>query len=110
MYLYQEVSADEVMSLMTEAPFLLIDVRNENETANGMIAGAMHVPLAMIPVQYQGFVKTGNIIFYCHSGVRSAHAAAYVSSKGRANVYTLIGGIVAWEKAGYSLAPNNQEK
>ena len=110
MCLYQEVTADEVMSLMAEAPFLLIDVRNENEAANGIITGAMHMPLAMIPVQYQAFAKTGNVIFYCHSGVRSAHAAAYVSSKGRANVYTLVGGVVAWQKAGYSLVPINQEK
>ncbi len=102
---FREITADELFQLMADAPFLLIDVRHAHELVSGVITGALHVPLAMIPVQYQAFTQhAGNIIFYCQSGVRSAHAAAYVSSKGRNNAYALAGGILAWQNAGYPLA------
>jgi rhodanese-related sulfurtransferase len=40
-------------------------------------------------------------VFYCHSGIRSAQAAAFIVSKGRGNVYNLRGGVLAWGKAGF---------
>ncbi|HOY71401.1 MAG TPA: rhodanese-like domain-containing protein [Methylotenera sp.] len=110
MHLYHEISADDLLNLMAQAPFLLIDVRDESALADGMIAGASHVPLAFIPVQYQSFNAVGNIIFYCQRGVRSAHAAAYVASKGIQNVFTLVGGINAWQDAGQALAYISEER
>jgi rhodanese-related sulfurtransferase len=32
--------------------------------------------------------------------VRSAHAAAFATSKGCKNVYNLVGGVLAWARAG----------
>ena len=110
MHLYHEITADELLNLMTQAQFLLIDVRDENAVKEGMISGALHVPLALIPVQYQTFSKASNIVFYCQRGVRSAHAAAYVASKGAKNIYTLVGGVVAWEKAGHPLSYSTEER
>lgn len=109
MHLYHEITADDLLHLMAQAPFLLIDVRDENAVANGMIAGASHVPLALIPVQYQSFNPIGNVILYCQRGILSAHAAAYVASKGMQNVFTLLGGINAWLSAGHTLTNISEE-
>ncbi|MGB4812630.1 MAG: rhodanese-like domain-containing protein [Methylophilaceae bacterium] len=109
MDLYHEITVDDLRNLMAKAQFLLIDVRSEYTIKDGMILGATHVPLALIPVEYQSFSKVGMIIFYCQRGVRSAHAAAYVASKGCQNIYTLVGGIVAWQKAGYPLSYISRE-
>ena len=46
------------------------------------------------------------VIFYCHSGVRSAHAADFAAGKGLKDVYNLAGGVLAWVKAGYVLESN----
>ena len=38
------------------------------------------------------------------SGVRSAHAADFATSKGLKNVFNLVGGVLAWGKAGYTFS------
>ncbi len=98
---YTNIEATDLYELIAKQKILFIDVRNDDEVAKGMIAGAKHVQLSLLPVQYE-FLKTNlPIVFYCHSGVRSAHAAAFVSSKGATQVYNLIGGVIAWGRAGY---------
>lgn len=105
---YQEIEVKELFEMMANQPFLLVDVRNDDEVARGIIPSAVHIPLAMLPVQYEPLTKIENIVFYCHSGVRSAHAAAFVSSKGCKNVYNLIGGVLAWAKAGHLFVPKDE--
>ncbi len=105
MRLYNEINADDLFKLMTGQSLLLVDVRSAQEVAGGVINGAIHIPLAMLPAQYEPFTKVGNVVFYCQHGIRSAHAAAFVASKDCKNVYTLVGGISAWDKAGYTLTP-----
>ena len=83
---YQEIEANELHDLNARQKLLLVDVRNDDEVARGIIPGAVHIPL----------------VLYCHSGIRSAQAAAYLVGNGRvAPVYNLRGGVLAWGKAGY---------
>ncbi len=105
---YNEIQAKELFDMMASQSLLLVDVRNDDEVARGIIPSAVHIPLAMLPVQYEPLTKVDNIVFYCHSGIRSAHAAEFASSKGCKNVYNLAGGILAWGKAGYTFVPKNQ--
>ena len=110
MNVHKEITAVELFEMMATQPLLLVDVRNDDEVARGVISGAIHIPLAALPMQYDAFAKAENIVFYCHSGVRSAHAADFASSKGSKNTYNLIGGVLAWAKAGYSFAAKNEGK
>lgn len=105
---YSEIQPHDLVSIMSSRPFLLIDVRNDDEVARGIIQGAVHIPLAMLPVQYESLTKVENVVFYCHSGIRSAHAAAFAASKGCKNVYNLAGGVLAWGRAGYAFAPKSK--
>jgi rhodanese-related sulfurtransferase len=93
--------------MLTTQSLLLVDVRNDDEVARGVIQNAIHIPLAMLPVQYESLAKADNIVFYCHSGVRSAHAAAFAASKGCKHVYNLAGGVLAWARAGYPFTQIN---
>lgn len=102
---YSDISAEELSVMLTTQPLLLVDVRNNDEVARGVIQGAIHIPLAMLPIQYDALNKVANIVFYCHSGVRSAHAAAFAANKGCKHVYNLSGGILAWVRNGYPLLP-----
>lgn len=104
---YSEIQPHDLVAIMESRPFLLVDVRNDDEVARGMIEGAVHIPLAMLPVQYETLTKAENIIFYCHSGVRSAHAAAFAANKGCKNVYNLAGGVLGWARAGYTFVAKN---
>jgi len=100
MHSFHEIEAYELKKFIQENNTLLIDVRNADEVARGIIEGALHLPLAALPSEYEGLLKAENIVFYCHSGVRSAHAAAFIASKGYDNAYNLVGGVLAWAKAG----------
>jgi rhodanese-related sulfurtransferase len=98
---FNEIQASDLFNSMADQPLLLIDVRNDDEVARGVIEGAIHIPLALLPLKYESLSKAENIVFYCHSGIRSAHAAAFAVSKGSKNVYNLAGGVLAWAKAGH---------
>lgn len=102
---YSEIEASELLTLVTQSKVLLVDVRNDDEVARGIIAGAMHIQLSMLPLHYEKLTKADTVIFYCHSGIRSAHAADFAVAKGIKGVHNLIGGVIAWGKAGYSLTP-----
>ena len=110
MSVYNEIEANDLFNMMAIQPLLLVDVRNDDEVARGIISGAIHIPLAMLPVQYESLTKAENIVFYCHSGIRSAHAAAFAASKGCKNPYNLTGGVLAWAKAGQIFVAKDEGK
>ena len=100
---YTEIEAKDLFDYVLKPKVLLVDVRNDDEVARGVIPGAMHIQLSMLPVQYEKLLNANSVVFYCHSGVRSAHAADFAVSKGVKDVFNLVGGVVAWGKAGYLL-------
>lgn len=97
---YQEINADELAALLNEKKITLVDVRNEDEVRHGYIKGAIHIPLAALPSTYEPLLKAETLVFYCHSGVRSAHAAAFMAQHGFETAINLTGGILAWVKSG----------
>ncbi len=101
---YKDIEAEDLFNLISKKNVLLVDVRNDDEVARGVIPNAAHILLAMLPVQYELLQGNEPIVFYCHSGIRSAQAAAFIASKGRPEVYNLMGGVLAWGRAGYSFA------
>ncbi len=102
---YSEIEANDLIDHITKPKVLLVDVRNDDEVARGIIPGAMHIQLSMLPLHYEKLMNASSVVFYCHSGVRSAHAADFAVNKGVNDVFNLIGGVVAWVKAGYTLSP-----
>ena len=98
---FQTIEATELFNLITQPKALVIDVRNDDEVMRGRIPNAIHIPLSMLPVSYEKLENAEKVIFYCHSGVRSALAADFAVSKGIEHVYNLTGGVIAWAKAGY---------
>ncbi len=94
-----EISARELAArLAGENPPLLIDVREPNEWAICRIPGAQLKPLS----QYQSWLSEldpqAEIVFQCHSGMRSYQIAAFLKAQGFRNVINLRGGIDAWSQ------------
>ena len=98
---FQNIEATALFNLITQPKVLLVDVRNDDEVMRGIIPNAIHIPLSMLPVSYEKFENADKVVFYCHSGVRSALAADFAVSKGIEHVYNLTGGVIAWARAGY---------
>lgn len=106
MTMHKDIDAADLFALIEQGHLRLIDVRNADEVARGIIAGAKHIPLSVIPASVDE-LTTGSeaLVFYCHSGIRSGQAASFIASHGRENVYNLQGGVLAWGRAGFPFAP-----
>ena len=75
-----------------------MDVRRDDEWAEGRIEGAEHVPLDQLAARADELGE-GPILFYCAVGERSLMAAQALSGAGR-DAVSLAGGIGAWQEAG----------
>ena len=105
MFGIKEIDVGGLHTLLSEKKHLsLVDVRSDNEVAYGVIEGALHLPLHLLPIKADELDKDVHTIFYCRSGARSAQACAFMAAKGHDNVYNLRGGIIAWTQSGLALA------
>jgi rhodanese-related sulfurtransferase len=82
----------------------LIDVRTEGEVSRGVIDGAIHIPLHLLPLRAADIPQNKPVVIYCNSGARSAQACAFMAAKGFDNMHNLSGGIMAWARSGKPLA------
>lgn len=103
MYGFKEIDVTGLTALRSGGCLALIDVRNEAETAQGLIGGAVHIPLHLLPLRAQELDSRASIVFYCRTGARSAMACAFMRSRGYDNVYNLRGGVMAWLQSGLAL-------
>jgi hypothetical protein len=74
----------------------LIDVRGAEERAEVRIeAEDMHIPMDVFAERVGSIPRHGNVVLYCHLGIRSNSARAWMESEG-IPVSHLKGGIEAW--------------
>ena len=86
--------------------FLLVDVREDNEWANGHLPGAVHLGKGIIERDIaQRVPDTGaKLILYCGGGFRSALAGENLQKMGYTNVESMDGGWRGWLDAGLPTA------
>jgi rhodanese-related sulfurtransferase len=80
---------------------LLVDVREDNEWANGHIPGAIHLGKGVIERDVEQAVPDTNtkVVLYCGGGFRSALAAENLQKMGYSNVESMDGGWKGWLEA-----------
>lgn len=76
--------------------FLFIDVREPWENSVSSIDGAKLIPLREVPTHLAEFEQSEDVIFFCHHGMRSLDAAAWVRSQGIQGARSMAGGIARW--------------
>jgi rhodanese-related sulfurtransferase len=81
--------------------FLLIDVREPQELAAGMIPGAVSLPRGLLELDIDKFTtdKDKQIVLYCSGGARSLLSAYMLGRMGFRNVFSLTGGYEQWSKS-----------
>lgn len=73
----------------------LVDVREEWETRIATLPGSLLIPLGELPQRVGELDRVRPVVTYCHSGVRSAQAARFLTEQGF-QATSLHGGINAW--------------
>ena len=75
---------------------MLIDVRGLAERNEVRIeATDMHIPMDIFAQSLESIPRDGNVVLYCHLGIRSNAARAWGESQG-IPISHLSGGIEAW--------------
>ena len=95
---YQKITAEQAKAIMDESkPFVLLDVRTDEEFKEKRIDGAILIPDYEIKNRATAELPDKNalILVYCRSGRRSANAANELIALGYTNVYD-FGGIIDW--------------
>jgi rhodanese-related sulfurtransferase len=79
---------------------ILLDVRTEEEVANGKITSAKNIVWDDAFATKLDSLPHQPLFVYCGSGIRSAKAAKILREKGYEEVYELDGGMKVWKAAG----------
>lgn len=98
---YTNVEIEQFAELMKEPNTVILDVRTPQETAQGMIEGAIEIDF-LAP----GFAdavkqldKDKTYLVYCRSGNRSSQACTVMEEQGFSKLYNMLGGYNTWSAA-----------
>ena len=96
-----EVSAAQAAQQLA-AGALLLDIREDDESAAGMPVGATRVARGLLELQIAGLAPQADvpIVLMCAGGTRSLLAAQALQALGYRHVASLAGGYAAWRQQG----------
>ncbi len=98
---FKEVEPPEAVRRMNHEDAIVLDVREDQEYADGHIVNALHIPVGVLEKRLDELAayKDKPLIVYCRSGDRAARASVTLRKQGFNNVFKLNGGILAWKAA-----------
>lgn len=100
-----EVTPEQVLELQKDPDYLILDVREPNEFADGHLEGAINVPRGFLEVKadlehYKRDERLADrsqkIVCYCGGGHRSALAAKTLGEMGFTSVVSMKEGWTGW--------------
>jgi len=99
------LSITEATRLQSDSDAIFLDIRDNQQFKNGHLLDAKNIPLKSLAgkVSELSKFKKKPIIIYCENGMRSNKACGILGKAEFADLYTLQGGIAAWEKASLPL-------
>ncbi len=77
--------------------YAVVDIRPPEQFADGHLVDASNLPEAELSAEALGKNKKGTLLV-CDSGIKSSTAAASLRAAGLENVFSLKGGIAAWQQ------------
>ena len=87
---------------------VLLDVREPDEWQAGHVPGALHIPLADLPVRLDEVPAVDGLVVICRSGARSARAVAWLNQNGH-DAVNFDGGMMAWAASGREIVSETGE-
>ena len=89
------------VQLMNNEDVIVLDVREPTETAAGKISKAIQIPVGAVTKRVRELEKHKDktLLVYCKTGSRAGIACKELSKNGFDKVYSLNGGILAWQDA-----------
>lgn len=95
----EELTAEQLKAKLDAGEeVIILDVRRSDERDYQHIPNSLHIPLQELEQRVGELepFKDKEIVVYCRSGNRSAHACMYLKMMGFKNPMNLRGGLIAW--------------
>jgi rhodanese-related sulfurtransferase len=89
------------VQLMNKEDVVVLDVREAAETIGGKIARAIQIPVGAVAKRVGELEKHKDktLLVYCKTGARAGLACKELGKHGFEKVYSLNGGLTAWQEA-----------
>jgi rhodanese-related sulfurtransferase len=89
------------VQLMNKEDVVVLDVREAAETIGGKITRAIQIPVGAVAKRIGELEKHKDktLLVYCKSGARAGVACKELGKHGFDKVYSLNGGLLAWQEA-----------
>lgn len=91
------VRVAEAQELWEKQEAIILDVRTEEEYAQGHIPGVLFIPLDQLPTRIEEVPKDKKMLIICRSGNRSLEATQLLRDKGYTHVYNVTEGMSSWK-------------
>jgi rhodanese-related sulfurtransferase len=92
-----EITPREVHELLSRHDkVLFVDVREQWEYDAAHIQGSVLIPLGDIPSNLARLENAEKLVLFCHHGMRSLDAAAWLRAQGVEGAQSMSGGIERW--------------
>ena len=95
----QTVTPAQAVQLINKEDALILDIREDNELAQGSIRGSKHFALSILKQRVDELKQYTDkpVIAYCKMGNRSSEACNILRQNDFTNVLSLKGGLEAWK-------------
>lgn len=93
---WQRIAPEAAAELIASRQPALVDVRDEHSFHAARIPGALRLDNQSVQDFIEDTDKSVPVLVYCYHGNSSQSAAAWLSEKGFAEVYSLDGGFEYW--------------
>jgi len=100
------ISPQEVKhAIDAQEKITIVDVRTPEEYKQGHVKNSILLPLDTIGTKAPEALpdKNQTVYVYCQTGHRSAQAVSALQQMGYTHVYSMEGGLTAWQNAGYPI-------
>ena len=102
----EKVSVLQATQMINQGKTVIVDVRDAAEFAAGHVREAKNIPLKELPqrvAELEKF-KSKAVVVVCQAGVQSSKATTQLKNAGFNEVYSLNGGLAAWQAQGLPTA------
>ncbi len=100
---FYRIDVQEAKRMIDTGDVQVVDTREPWEHAEGHVPGSLRIQHMAILLQADKLATDRPVLFICKSGQRSAVAAEFAASLGLEDIYSVEGGHVAWEAAGFPM-------
>jgi rhodanese-related sulfurtransferase len=99
-YKIKSVGSAQAVNLINRESAVVVDVCEPKEYEQGHVPNAINIPLGSLASRISELEKYKDkpVVVACRAGNRSVKGAIALKRNGFESVYSLSGGLVAWEK------------